>query len=481
MNTPGLADAKPARRIPVGRRLLYGSGTVAFGVKDQGFNALLMLFYNQVIGLPATWVGAAIMIAMIADALFDPLLGQWSDNLRTRWGRRLPFMYASAIPIALSYFFLWQPPVASHGVQFAYLLTVAIVVRFSISLYEIPSTALLAEFSSDYDERTRLVASRFLFGVLGGVAMTVLTFQHLFLPTADQPVGHLNAAGYVTYAWIAALVMLASILISTIGTHKAAVAVTQPPPVVRVGMAEMFRQMGQVFTHRAYGSILLASLFIAMASGLSTSLAVYLATFFWELSAKQIGTLTSASFVGILLAFVIVLPLSSRFGKKRTSMFLFGLSVATSVTPLLLRLFGHFPVNGDPALLPILMVVQAFNFMCVISAMILAVSMVADVTDQIQLETGRKSEGLLFSAATLVNKAVSGLGIFLSGALLAFVAFPEHATPGQVPEEVLRSLVTLYVGAIATVSALAILCLGSYPITRDKHLETLRKLKEQAG
>ena len=152
---PTAREARPWRT-----RILYGLGTVAFGVKDQGFNALLMLFYNQVIGLPAAWVGAAIMIAMVADALFDPFLGQYSDDFRSRWGRRHPFMYAAALPIAISYLFLWTPPDASHQVQFVWLLATAIVVRLSISLYEIPSTALLAEFTDDYDERTRLVAAR---------------------------------------------------------------------------------------------------------------------------------------------------------------------------------------------------------------------------------------------------------------------------------------------------------------------------------
>jgi len=461
--------------------MLYGTGTVAFGVKDQGFNALLMLFYNQVIGLPAAWVGAAIMIAMVADALFDPLLGQWSDDTRSRWGRRLPFMYASAVPIALSYLLLWQPPEASQGVQFAYLLGVAIIVRFSISFYEIPSTALLAEFTNDYDERTRLVAGRFLFGVLGGVAMMVLTFQYLLRPTATQPVGQLNAAGYTTYAWIAALVMLVSILISTIGTHKAALAVPPPPPVNRVGIGVMLRQMREVFTHRAYSSILLASLFIAMASGLNTALAVYLATYFWGFTAAQIATLTSASFGGIVLAFVVVLPMSRRMGKKHTAMLLFGVSMLVAVAPLLLRLSGHFPLNGEPALLQVLMVTQAFNTMCVIAALILAVSMVADVTDQIQLETGRRSEGLMFSAATLVSKAVSGLGIFLSGALLAVVGFPEHAQPGQVSNDVLNALALTYALTIAVVTLLAVTCLGYYPITRNDHEENIRKLGEQAG
>src|SRR5690554_3293986 len=118
-----------AGKLPLSLRLLYGSGTIAFGVKDQGFNALLMLFYNQVIGLPGAWVGAAFMIAMGADSLVDPVTGEYSDNVRSRWGRRHPFMYASALPIALFYLLLWSAPGASHRAQFAWLVTTAILVR----------------------------------------------------------------------------------------------------------------------------------------------------------------------------------------------------------------------------------------------------------------------------------------------------------------------------------------------------------------
>ncbi|HZG32491.1 MAG TPA: MFS transporter, partial [Sphingopyxis sp.] len=296
-------EARPADALPLKTRLLYGSGTIAFGVKDHGFNALLMLFYNQVVGLPAAWVGTAIMIAMIADALFDPLLGQYSDNVRTRWGRRHPFMYAAALPIALFYLLLWTPPEMAHGAQFAWLVTTAILVRFSISLYEIPSTALLAEFTSDYDERTKLVAARYFFGVCGGIAMTVVTFGYFLQPTAAQPVGHLNAGGYVTYAWVAAAIMMLSVLISSLGTQKEVLKRPPPPPVAKVPIGQMLREMLGVLVHPAYVSILLASLFFAVASGLNLSLGVYFSTYFWELSATQIATVASTAVIGILLAF----------------------------------------------------------------------------------------------------------------------------------------------------------------------------------
>jgi GPH family glycoside/pentoside/hexuronide:cation symporter len=109
------------------------------------------------------------------------------------------------------------------------------------------------------------------------------------------------------------------------------------------------------------------------------------------------------------------------------------------------------------------------------------VSMVADVTDQIQLETGRRAEGLLFSAATMVNKAVSGMGVFLSGLLLAVVSFPDHAQPGHVAADVLSSLAVIYILATTFVSVMAIVCLAYYPITRSHHDDNIRRLGELAG
>src|SRR5690242_9994548 len=94
-------DDTAAQMAGTRTKLLYGSGSIAFGVNDQSFAYILPFFYNQVIGLPAIWVGTAIVFAMTFDALADPIVGQVSDNLRSRFGRRHPFMYASAIPVAL--------------------------------------------------------------------------------------------------------------------------------------------------------------------------------------------------------------------------------------------------------------------------------------------------------------------------------------------------------------------------------------------
>jgi GPH family glycoside/pentoside/hexuronide:cation symporter len=98
-----MVEITPEATVPVKRRTSavskysYAIGAVAFGLKGVAL-AQLMLFYNQVLGLPASWVSVVIGIALIVDAIVDPLIGQVSDTWRSRWGRRHPFMYASAIP-----------------------------------------------------------------------------------------------------------------------------------------------------------------------------------------------------------------------------------------------------------------------------------------------------------------------------------------------------------------------------------------------
>jgi GPH family glycoside/pentoside/hexuronide:cation symporter len=103
------AHARP-RQTSLWTRLAYGVGMGAIGVKDNGFSYFLLLFYSQVIGLDARLVGLALTVALVVDAFADPLVGYWSDNFRSRFGRRHPFMYAAAAPLGVLYFMLWNPP-----------------------------------------------------------------------------------------------------------------------------------------------------------------------------------------------------------------------------------------------------------------------------------------------------------------------------------------------------------------------------------
>ena len=153
-----------AQRPGLFTRLAYGVGGAAGGIKNNGFDYVLLLFYSQVLGLSAVLVAAAMWIALLFDAVSDPVVGYWSDNLRTKWGRRHPLMYVAMAPVAIAYFFVWNPPsdLTEMGL-FSWLLTLTVSVRLMYTLFEVPSTALAAELSQDYDARTSLMSFRYFF------------------------------------------------------------------------------------------------------------------------------------------------------------------------------------------------------------------------------------------------------------------------------------------------------------------------------
>lgn len=468
---------RKAGKLPWRTKLVYGVGTVAFGIKDNGFNVLLMIYYNQVVGLPAAWVGLAIMIAMVADAVLDPIVGQWSDSFRSKWGRRHPFMYASVIPVGLLYFFLWSPPDgASDTMLFAYLLLLTSGTRIAIGVYEIPSTALLAEFTQDYHERTVLVAYRFFFGVVGGILMGVFVLSAIFSDDPAAPGGLLDPSGYLKYAAIAAPLMAISILVSTLGTHSRISTLVAPPPPPKEPLIQTLRNMFATLFHRTNAPLLLGSIFGSMSGGLSAALNIYIQTYFWQLSSNQIALLTSSGLLGVVLAFVVVLPLSKLFGKKWTTLTLYFITMLAIVAPVALRLMGLFPTNENPALVPLLFGFTVLATMAVIAAAILTASMVADVTDQIQLKTGRQSEGLIFSATTFVNKTVSGMGILVSGLLLTVVGFPEDAKPGAVDLSTINQLAIVFALSIAGFVTMALIIMSFYPVSRADHQHAVDEL-----
>lgn len=461
-------------KLPVRTKLAYGMGTVALGVKDQGFNTLLMLYYNQVVGLPASWVGTAILIAMLIDAVTDPLIGHYSDHLKSRWGRRHPFMYAAAVPLAFAYFLLWSPPSGSHEVQFVYLLLTSVAVRVALSCYEIPASALLPEFTNDYNERTSISTYRALCLAVGSVVMSVLVFKLFLQPTAEQPIGQLNAEGYSHYGAVAAIVMLISVLIAAWGTHHRIPTLTANQSEERVGLGALWRGMKTLLQDRAYLSILACSMLFAIAVGFSTTIGAYITTYFWHLNADHLASIAGAVGWGLILALVVV-HLSKRYGKKETTMTLYGIALVVVIVPVVLGLLGLMPTDID-TLLPWLMVKNVLLMMCVVAALILATSMGADVADHFELKTGQRMEGLMFAAFIMTNKAVSGMGVFLSGIALTVIGFPEQATPETVDPQVVNHLAWTYVVAMGSLCGLAIAALGFYPITRATHEATQRAL-----
>jgi GPH family glycoside/pentoside/hexuronide:cation symporter len=474
-------------------KLFYGFGSIAFGVKDQGFAFLLLLYYNQVLGLPEKWVGLGIMITLFVDAFLDPIVGYFSDNLHTRWGRRHPLMYASAIPVALSYYLLWSPPAgllhvdpgtqglsASQYGLFAYFVGIAIVIRAFISFYEIPSASLVPELTTNYDDRTSLLGFRFFFGWWGGLLMAVLAFQLFLQPSATHPVGVLNPDGYRTYGITAGIIMACAILISTLGTHSYIPHLRKPPPKRPFDARRSLDELRETLANRPFLALFGAMIFASMAGGLMSALNIYFNTFFWELTSNEMSLLIGTSFVAAALALAIGPRVSQRFGKKRSAVSISLLALLLGPAPVVLRLVGLFPENHSPALMPVLLVMNLIVLTLMIASNIIASSMVADVVEDSEITTGRRSEGTFFAASSFVQKCVSGIGIFTSTVLLGVIGFPQGAKPGGVAADVVRNLGVVYAPMIVALLLLSIACIALYPISRERHEENLRRLEAEA-
>jgi glycoside/pentoside/hexuronide:cation symporter, GPH family len=438
--------------------------------------SVLMLFFNQVVGLPAAWVGAAIMVTLIFDAICDPLIGEWSDHTRSRWGRRHPFMYASAVPAAAAFYFLFDPPLGwPKSSLLIYMAVMLVTVRVLLSLYEIPSSALGPELTYDYDQRTSLVSWRFFFGTLGGAAISVLALQVFLRKDATHPLGLLNRAGYSETALAAGIAIFLSIMISCLGTHRFIASVIHEPRV-RGTWREKLGEVALTLTNRSFLALTIAGIVAAIATGLRQGLDFYISGYFWDFTPAQMSYLAIvglfAAFAGVALAPAI----SSRFGKKRAMIVVFFASLLSGITPITMRLLGIAPANHTGALLALVIGFSFVSSTLSLSGFIIASSMMADVVEDVAVATGQRSEGLLYAAVGLIAKCVTGAGTFLAGLILTWVSFPPHAVPGKVAPAVLHNLGMAFVPIATTFSAIAIAVLMLYEIDRSTHQRNLARL-----
>ena len=471
-----VSDIGPAPRLGFATKVSYGLGSIAQGSAGAALAQGIIAYYlNLVLGLPPLVVGSLILVSLVIDAIADPLIGRWSDTFRSPWGRRHPFMYASAIPIAAAMYLFWNPPHGlPTGLAAAFALAMLVILRLSLSLYEIPSAALAPELAPDYHERTDLLAFRWFFWI-GGLVFMLTLLLWVFVPQDKaHPVGLLNKAGYARYGAFAAVVTLAAILYSSSATHRY-IPRLSVPPVRRLTLVQTFGEIAQALVNPSLVVLIVSGVIGGVARGVNDALSLYMNTYFWGLSSQVTGAMLALigplSIVGIALAPV----LSRALDKKRTMITVFMLSVFTGVIPVSLRLLGLMPPNGSPWV-PIILFADLFvtATLALIGAVIIT-SMVADVAEDNAVKTGVRSEGLLFATNGLVPKVTVGIGGFVAGLLLTLVHFPRVVT-GAVDPSVMRhlALLALPVGLVLNLVATGVLVF--YRIDKKAHERNLEAL-----
>ncbi|MEL7043079.1 MAG: MFS transporter [Pseudomonadota bacterium] len=466
------------RKAGIWTKLAYGSGAAANGIKNNGFEYFLLFYYSQVLGVDSTLVGATLMIAMVVDGITDPVVGYWSDNLKTRFGRRHPFMYLAIVPVALVYVMAWNPPEGVTGnALFPYLLMITILVRVAYTFYEVPSSALVAELTDDYDERTSFLSFRYVFGWTGGVAIAAYALTFLLVETETYGNGFLNVEGYRAYGNVAAIAIVISMLVCALGTHRQIPNLRPPPDLGKITLGRIFGEIGESLSNRSFQGLFLAALFGFMAAGVAASLNYYINGYYWEFSTAQTGYLTISVFISAALALVLAPWVSKRLGKKRGAIIVGAIAFSVAPMPVVFRLLGLMPPNGSELLFQIVLVVTVIDVALIIAYQIISASMIADIVEENELKTGRRSEGIYFAGISFMRKLARGSGLFLASIVLAAADLSRNVQPGDVPANTLSLLGAGYACGLLALWGTAIAFLFRYQISRADHEANLAALK----
>lgn len=457
-----------AAKLPGRLAFFHGLGSIAYGVKDNGFSTFLLLYCNLVLGMDPRTVSLALMVALVIDGFIDPLVGYMSDRTVTNWGRRLPWLYLAPIPLGIVWALLWSQ---TEAPSFWGLVGIAAAVRILVSCCEVPSVALVPELTRDYDERTTLMRYRFLFGWSGGLLVAFLAYS-VFL-TGEG--GMFSAAGYRNYGLFGGALMALTVLGSALAQHRR-IAVRPPPNQTPFNLATAFAELKECFSHPAFLILLLGGALAYTSQGVTFSMSNYVYLFIWRFSKVDLAIYPWVLFFSVVACFFLMPAWHARWGKRDTAVGTALLGMVFWVAPFVLRAFGAWPVEGSAAST---WGVFALFFVCNIfsvAAMVSASSMMADVVEASEEQTGRRSEGVFFAGNFFMQKCATGLGIFITGQILALIGLPERARPGEVPIAIIDRLSLAYVAVVFVFAVLIALVLRRFPITRADHEARLAAL-----
>lgn len=455
----------------------YGSASVAFGIKNNAFSYLLLIYATQVLGIPGYMAALALAIAMVWDAVSDLMLGHWSDKTQSRWGRRHPFMYAGFIMLPLSFYALFNPVIElTEDNRWLYLLTAALLIRTAVTLVEVPSVALLPDLVKDYDERNKWLAVRHAFGWYGGNGVHVINMSIWV-----GAYGVAAQAGYSIYGLVGALIIAASILISSLGTQKAAAAM--PPPAEPFKFNEIWheiKQIAQSLKNANFFWLFVYSLIVGAAGGMSTALYLYNVTYFFNFSGPQIAVTGVFVFASPAIAYFLAPALGKAFGKKRAAVGALVGAIFLYPIPYLFTLTGLWPEPGSWGSL----IAYSFFVMTEVVGFIVGGvmldSMMADVVEDSEVKTSRRSEGLFYAARSFAGKAVSALGIMLAGSIVSMVGMDGIKGVADMTDAMRWDLASFFLPAYCGLYFLAIYLISKYRIDREAHNSNLEALAQKA-
>lgn len=478
-----IAAAMPAPvTLSIGIKTAFGLGSIAEGIAFTTNNTFLLLFYNQVLGLSPALVGLALSAGLIVNAVFDPLVGSWSDRTWTRWGRRHPFMVVAILPVGLCYLAVYHPP-DGFGVtgQLIWLAVTNTLLLQAMTLFHTPHLALGAEMSNDYLERSSVMNYNTFCLWIGDTLGLVIALRVFFAAGPGFTNGALDPSRYLAYSLFMSGAIMALLFLSTWWTRSLIARLPKPIAVVERFTPRRFAtDISYVMRNRNYVVLLCALLATSLMIGTRNGLGFYASTYYWQLGPNDYSTFYAFGTAGgYILGGLIVKRLHKRFDKRWTGA---AASLGYAVLPAIPLFLGYIGVMSPttPGLLYILIALAVLHYApySIISTTVR--SALADIADEIELKFGVRQEGLLYAARTFFQRVDTALGTALAGWVLSLVDFPAKAVPGQVAQQALDGLAAAYL--IATIpGVIAALFYTMMRVTRDTHAATQAAIAKRAA
>ncbi len=470
------------QRLGSGIKVVYATGAAIDGISNSVLPTFLFFYLTAVCGLGASLAGFAVSCSLVVDAVADPFIGSMSDNLISRWGRRHPFLLASALPMAISLGLIFSIPTGlSKWALFTYVVLVLLVLRLSVSAWVLPYQALGAELADDYDERSTIVAYRVFFAMPAVAICLTLGFL-VFL---RGPNGLLNRAGYLPFGWACGFIILLSALTATLGTRRLIGQLHRPSKQTRSSASRFFQEIRELLQHGSFLILAGAATVFFIALTANATLSLHAGKFFWKLPNSVLQIMSLALFIAPILGILLVAGTSRRFEKRTLAIAgIVYIAVSQFLLPVL-KIVGILPDGGWGLYAP-LVVNSVLTGMFVGSATIVYQSMFVDAADEHEVLYGARREGLFYAGLNLAVKCGAGLGALLAGVALDLIAFPADIAKRNpeslhIAAKTIRDLGWVYGPAPAVITLLGAALMFGYRLNRSAHARIRFELDQRHG
>lgn len=453
-------------------KLAYGAGDLGPAITANVMAFFLLFFFTNVAGLNAGLAGTVLLVGKIWDAINDPIVGVCSDRTRSRWGRRYPWMIFGAIPFGIFYFLQWVVPnfsIDGAGSQwglFWYYVAIGVGFNMAYTAVNLPYTALTPELTQDYDERTTLNSFRFTFSI-GGSIFSLILAQVIFSVVSDQGQQYLLLGG------ICAVISVLPIFWCVWGTYSRAERVRQRSnPDNLTESIPFWEQVKIALSNRPFLFVIGIYLCSWLAVQQTAAIIPYFVVNWMGLRSQDFTQIALTVQATALVMLFVWSAVSKRVGKRAVYFMGMGVWVIAQAGLMLLQ-------PGQVGLLYFLAVLAGFG---VSTAYLVPWSMIPDVIELDELQTGQRREGMFYAFMVLLQKFGLAAGLFLVGQALDTAGFIESVAGQPIPQQPDSALlaIRLAIGPIPTlVLILGLVLAYFYPITREVHAEILLQLRER--